>query len=105
MTWHVRVIADRANGGPLDIVRVDRAGGRLANYGPSMSFDPYDGPGIEVLVCVEADGPAQGLQEGLEVVMNAFQSVGEPLTFRAGTVYTVEEFDRWSESLTDVSAG
>jgi len=93
--YHVTVGLSTLSGRFVDMDRLDRAGGDLVTLGPSMSF-AEDGPELDVTVAVAAENPAEALREGHSTVVQAFDSVGEPVVFGQGSVFTVEEFDRIS---------
>jgi hypothetical protein len=92
MEYHVRLGLHTKSGRPVDEDRLDEAGGRLATLGPSANYD-LNGPNVEVTVMADAVHPSDALRDSIVAVLLAFDSVGEPVTFRRGTVYTPEEFD------------
>lgn len=93
MGYHMIFELDLTGGRPADLERVDMAGGRLALPGPTFSVVP-DEPTISATVYVERDGVGEAVAYGLDSVLVAFASVGEPVAFRSVAVYTEAEFDR-----------
>src|ERR1700730_14136566 len=92
MEYHVSVKFHTVGGHVADEDRLDMAGGRLATLGPSMRYGP-DSPIVEVTVMADAESPQDGLRDSITAIKLAFASVGEPLVFRSGQVFTVDEFE------------
>ncbi|MGC5021250.1 hypothetical protein [Micromonospora sp. DT47] len=93
MGYHLVIETDTASGEPVDDYRADEAGGRLAPLCPSFSASVH-GPQVTVTLYVEGDDLGDVLRSGAEAALRAFESVGEPLTFRSVALYTEAEFDR-----------
>ncbi|MDH6462758.1 hypothetical protein M2302_002939 [Micromonospora sp. A200] len=95
MGYWVAIDADAVSGKPLDLVKGDGAGGRLAeaDLSPGM-IASQTRPRVTVTVYAETAVVAEAVSVALPAVLDAFASAGEPLEFRGVTVQTEAEWER-----------
>ncbi|MEU8086350.1 hypothetical protein AB0B57_22410 [Micromonospora sp. NPDC049101] len=87
----VTVQAATLDGQDADTVKLDAVGGRLATHEVAMRVD---GPRVWVTVTVQDQGPVAALGQANAIVLAACDAVGEPVEWRAATVYNGDEYAR-----------
>ncbi|MGK5444154.1 hypothetical protein ACSNN7_20380 [Micromonospora sp. URMC 105] len=95
MGYWVAVDADAVSGKPIDLVKGDAAGGRLADadLSPGMMASQI-GPRVTVSVYAETAEVAEAVSVAVPAVLEAFAFAGEPLEFQGVTVQTEAEWER-----------